>query len=634
MAERTISTTKVAYHGGTADNNSAYVGTSYNGNSQEVCTTRFAFMSDGTGAKKIWFQTGKALCDVAGAGDQSYDSIAEIRFAVTTSATQYKTYKGNAGYGCPANLVYDATGNGYIRGTLNINLLPNTQYYLWIFPGSSYAGWTRHQLSSVTLKIDGVYGTASTITASDGNFGSAIPVSVSNLVSGVTDVLTVTCAGNTETITLTDGSGTWTPSLATYGALITNAKTATAIFTVSTSYGGTSWGTNTKAITVTFPEATCKPTIGGVTIAPDNTGTPASSFTVLVKGYSKAKATITATGQYSATIADYSMTVNGGTVHGASSVQTSGTLNASGTLTATITVTDSRGYTATATEDITVQDYYLPVLQSVTVFRCNALGVAADDGTYLSAKAVANIASVSGQNSLTLSVAATQVGGTYATLGSLTNNVASVFNANLDPDKTYNVKVTLNDVITSDASVDPVESVKMISAQNWGIKFTVASSKVSACGIGKAPESANVLELPSTWGIKRGLARALFSDDFVDFIYPVGSIYISTASTNPGTLFGGTWQRIEDTFLLASGTSYAAGSTGGEASHTLTVEEIPGHTHTVPYNLEAWRGSGGNIRNPVTNGSDGNVTSGSTGGGQAHNNMPPYLAVYVWERTA
>lgn len=138
-----------------------------------------------------------------------------------------------------------------------------------------------------------------------------------------------------------------------------------------------------------------------------------------------------------------------------------------------------------------------------------------------------------------------------------------------------------------------------------------------------------------------------------DAVYPVGSIYMSVNPADPGTLFGGTWQRIQDRFLLASGSSYAAGATGGEASHALTVGEMPSHTHP----FEFWGGSA----NTSATQQDGEYLAlltqlnaklctqneyspsyyisasrsvSSAGGGSAHNNMPPYLAVYAWERTA
>lgn len=112
----------------------------------------------------------------------------------------------------------------------------------------------------------------------------------------------------------------------------------------------------------------------------------------------------------------------------------------------------------------------------------------------------------------------------------------------------------------------------------------------------------------------------------------MGSIYLSTVATSPGTLFGGTWQRIQGRFLLCAGSSYAAGSTGGEAAHTLTVNAMPSHTHNVQGN----KASSSYSRYPVYQAQSTGLTSAtsSAGGGQPHNNMPPYLAVYAWKRTA
>lgn len=61
--------------------------------------------------------------------------------------------------------------------------------------------------------------------------------------------------------------------------------------------------------------------------------------------------------------------------------------------------------------------------------------------------------------------------------------------------------------------------------------------------------------------------------------FPVGAIYISTQDTSPSQLFGGVWEKIEGVFLLGSSSSYTNGSTGGEATHTLSLEEIPSHSH-------------------------------------------------------
>jgi hypothetical protein len=129
-----------------------------------------------------------------------------------------------------------------------------------------------------------------------------------------------------------------------------------------------------------------------------------------------------------------------------------------------------------------------------------------------------------------------------------------------------------------------------------------------------------------------------------DMIYPVGSIYMSVNSTSPAILFGGYWEQIQDRFLLSAGSTYIAGSTGGEATHTLTINEIPSHTHSHKDNdgkLVSWIGghSGGIAYARSDNEyclnawADNNGNADNTGGGQAHNNMPPYLAVYVWKRT-
>lgn len=118
-------------------------------------------------------------------------------------------------------------------------------------------------------------------------------------------------------------------------------------------------------------------------------------------------------------------------------------------------------------------------------------------------------------------------------------------------------------------------------------------------------------------------------------VYPVGAIYIATASTSPASLFGfGTWSRIQGQFLLGASSSYPVNSTGGEATHTLTEDEIPVHRHSI-YNYNASGSTSGVYAHTV-----GGYTAGSSadtspaGGGKAHNNMPPYVAVYMWKRTA
>lgn len=132
----------------------------------------------------------------------------------------------------------------------------------------------------------------------------------------------------------------------------------------------------------------------------------------------------------------------------------------------------------------------------------------------------------------------------------------------------------------------------------------------------------------------------------VNKLYPVGCIYQSTSSTSPASFLGGTWERIKDKFILAAGDTYAAGKTGGEASHALTVDEMPAHRH-VGIDIDnlycfGWENgslTGVNFKNFYGGTYWGNnvqnrLTSGYAGGSTAHNNMPPYLTAYIWKRIA
>lgn len=121
-------------------------------------------------------------------------------------------------------------------------------------------------------------------------------------------------------------------------------------------------------------------------------------------------------------------------------------------------------------------------------------------------------------------------------------------------------------------------------------------------------------------------------------IYPVGAIYMSVNSTSPASLFGGTWTQLKDRFLLGAGSTYSNGATGGAAAVTLTLSQIPSHTHDL--NVASADNTGSASTSQVVYGkpSGTNYTNDnameSAGGGTSHSNMPPYLVVYMWKRTA
>lgn len=124
-------------------------------------------------------------------------------------------------------------------------------------------------------------------------------------------------------------------------------------------------------------------------------------------------------------------------------------------------------------------------------------------------------------------------------------------------------------------------------------------------------------------------------------VYPVGSIIINESPTNPSEAFGfGTWERIQGQFIFGADATHALNTTGGSETVTLTADQIPSHTHSynytdVPQNPNQTTAYETGSNNYLVVGSY-NITAntGASGGGQAHNNMPPYIAKYIWRRTA
>ena len=124
-------------------------------------------------------------------------------------------------------------------------------------------------------------------------------------------------------------------------------------------------------------------------------------------------------------------------------------------------------------------------------------------------------------------------------------------------------------------------------------------------------------------------------DQILGLVYPVGSIYMSINNVSPATLFGGKWVQIKGRFLLGASDVYKANTTGGEATHALTTDEMPNHQHSIWF-----PNSGGEQSAEIgypeagsknTYYAEASKTAGA-GGGAAHNNMPPYLVVYMWRR--
>ena len=141
--------------------------------------------------------------------------------------------------------------------------------------------------------------------------------------------------------------------------------------------------------------------------------------------------------------------------------------------------------------------------------------------------------------------------------------------------------------------------------------------------------------------------------NLLEVVYPIGSIYQSTKSVSPASIVGGTWNAVQDKFLLGCGEEFIANSEGGEIEHTLTTAEMPSHTHPAgssnqnPYFYSfshahsteeadgGWSGSTYKYPRVTASGTISETTSiRAAGGGQSHNNIPPYYAIYIWERVS
>ena len=428
------------------------------------------------------------------------------------------------------------------------------------------------------------------------------------------------------------------------------SETFTATLYTYQSDGTTLIGSTTKTFTVTLNEA-YKPTVT-VSNVTDAGGIVPSGWGVYVQGKSKLSFTITATASTGSTISSYRTSIES-TVYTTSSV-TTGFLQVAGSNGFQATATDSRNRTGSSLIHLyNVEPYSSPTITVASAERCLQDGTLSDAGTYLKYSFAANVSSCGSNNVGTYKLRYKLKTDTTYTDVTISNNQTDVvlpnvqFNASLPYDIQFTVSDSFNET--------DFENLEL----RTGFKLVHYNRNKRAIALGKSSEAITgqkLLEvaLPLEF-VDEGKSSIL------DLIYPVGSIYMSTNNVSPQTFFGGVWQPIEDTFLLSAGQTYTAGDTGGEAEHLLISDEIPAHTHgrksltgqwrskkaRFPGSSERsgiiteweanqstyWNSSGGTDTNTVGWKIDASHEHTSFGGGLAHNNMPPYLVVYMWERT-
>ena len=310
----------------------------------------------------------------------------------------------------------------------------------------------------------------------------------------------------------------------------------------------------------------------------------------------------TATARKGATIASYAIAFGGvtKTVKAAGAVSL-GAVDVSRSQPLTVTATDSRGLTASRSVQVTVDDYSAPTAV-IDLHRLNNL----EPTTYLTV--YPRCSHVNGNNAVTISAKSKRVSDTaYAAPVTLADSIRSTLTC--DRDSAYDFIVTV---------ADKLESTEYSLTLGKGIPSFFIDTERSSIGVNCLPSRPDVLQLgESAWLTAQGA-------------YPVGAIYLSVTDSDPAASFGGTWERVGGRFLLGADSTYAAGSTGGEASRTLTADEMPRHSH------EAGNLNASGDATPCTTaqaqeekGCGGNIQAMPA---EAHDSLPPYLAVYMWQR--
>ena len=525
---------------------------------------------------------------------------------------------------------------------------------------------------------------ASTLSVSDGTLGTKTTPTADRKSSSFTHTLIWECGSYSGTIATKSSATSWnfTPelklaSVAPYGQKVY------CTYTLSTYNGSTLVGTDSKSVWFTIPSSV-KPSC---TLSLSDSKGYASTYGGYIQGESQLSVTINATQAYGSPISRYSASANGVTY--STRTFTTSVLKTVGTNTISATVIDGRERPGSASSNITVLAYSRPQITNLKVRRCNADGTENDRGGYGKISFHCAITPLSNKNTRACSLRYRQSGAT-----TWTNAPAitlSAYNQDCNPPviqmsdaHSYEIQINLTDAFETTSAVTSISTgycLYHIPASGKGITFggiaegdgfsvkmdatfgenvnmkknlqvngdvtgkyltTTWLRIVAATDLGEAPTKVAVL---NNFGY-------IYYRKTVDLIYPVGSIYMSVNATNPKELFGGTWEQIQGKFLLGMSSSYPAGSQGGEATHTLTVNEMPSHKGHLsagiaggaPYgdgnykgflnsNVMTAYGDGGRGWN-VHAGNEMHPASEAVGGGQSHNNMPPYLAVYIWKRTA
>lgn len=594
--------------------------------SQDVAgnTSTISWSLEGSGSNTHWVQCGPIKAVINGV-------------TVYGSDKRVNLYSGTVVASGTAKIAHTADG------TKSFSL--SCQAAIYSFAVNAKASGT-HTLPTIPR--------ASSVSAKAVNLGAATTITITRAASSFTHTLTYKFGSASGTIVTKTNktSVSWTPPL-DLAKQIPNTTSGTCTITCITYSGSTKVGSKTCTMKLTVP-ASVKPTITSLTATRVDGSVPAA-WGIYVQGKSKATLKINgAAGSYGSTISSYSIT--GGGFTGTASSLTTGFLKTSGTIKFTATVKDSRGRTSdAATCSISVVAYSTPAFTKYSADRCNSAGTATDDGTYIKGLATYTYASCSSKNTVTRKTeykVSSASAWTNASV-SFTSGMAFTFGGGkISIESSYDVRYTISDAFTSVSVQDAVSTASVVMDFRKGGK---------GVAIGKVSEKDKLFEVAESWDVK------MYGKLLRDFIYPVGSIYLSVKSTNPSSLFGGTWVawgtgRVPVGVNASDANFSTVEKTGGASTVTLTASQIPSHKHAAGTLATAKTGAhthsmGSYFSNGTGDGSaytfhtgrevvsrktqsagdHTHTISGSTdaaGSGGSHTNLQPYITCYMWKRTA
>lgn len=302
----------------------------------------------------------------------------------------------------------------------------------------------------------------------------------------------------------------------------------------------------------------------------------------------------------------------------------------------TLTASDGRK-TANSSITLTRKDWSTPSV-SITLERQSATGQTIDyEITY-------SFISVSGGLTPKLSASYTYNETTYTiynevALSNTSGTLTGSFNLVNADDYKYPISAIATLTDTIDYQVLANTQIPGGKPAIYTYKDSSANNKVDIYGDLDVEDDLNVNGNVSGNQLNAGDLSLSSKTSLLNLIYPIGSIYMSINNVSPATFLGGTWEALQDRFLIGAGNDYAVNSTGGSTTHTLTIDEIPSHNHTIAERLVVWDTpnltalNNASYSGPMKLREANNGLTNNTGSGQAHSIMNPYLAVYMWKRT-